>query len=128
MFSEIDKSDDNRISVDEFKQALPDIKRWGVTIEDPDKAFAEVDSDGGGLVLFDEFADWALRKQLDLEARGTAMPFQTRVERDLTPAPAVRRRWTTTTSSPSTRPETSPATTSVRRRAPGPGRPVPRQS
>jgi len=48
-------------------QALPDLRSWGVSVDDPEAAFREIDQDGGGMVLFDEFADWALRKALDLE-------------------------------------------------------------
>ena len=33
---------------------LPKIKEW-------------IDANGGGMLLFDEFADWALKKHLDLE-------------------------------------------------------------
>ena len=32
-----------------------------------DAEFARIDANGGGLILFDEFADWALARKLDLE-------------------------------------------------------------
>lgn len=31
------------------------------------KTFKEVDKNEGGFILFDEFADWAIQKNLDLE-------------------------------------------------------------
>eukprot|EP01084_Bolivina_argentea_P126607 224146_1 len=43
------------------------MSRWGVDLPDPEAAFAEVDLNGGGQVLFDEFAVWALRQGLTLE-------------------------------------------------------------
>jgi len=67
MFDEIDSSDDHRVSYDEFVAALPKIATWGVKVKDPKAAFREIDKDGGGMILFDEFADWALKKQLDIE-------------------------------------------------------------
>jgi len=66
MFEKIDASDDRRVSIDEFTAALPLLAQWGVKVDDPVKAFKEVDEDGGGMILFNEFADWALQKHLDL--------------------------------------------------------------
>lgn len=65
----VDKSDDNKISVDEFKAALPDLSNWGVdvSLDEADAVFAKIDSDKGGAVMFDEFADWAYQHKLDLE-------------------------------------------------------------
>lgn len=34
---------------------------------DAARSFREIDTNRGGIVLFDEFADWALRKGLDLD-------------------------------------------------------------
>lgn len=67
MFGQIDSGGDARINLEEFKQALPKIEAWGVKIEDPDATFATIDTNGGGQLLFDEFADWAIKKELDLE-------------------------------------------------------------
>lgn len=66
MFDQIDGGD-HRMSLDEFKAAIPKIEAWGVKIDDPDATFSEIDSNGGGQVLFDEFADWAIQKGMDLE-------------------------------------------------------------
>ena len=67
MFVQIDTSGDQRVSLDEFKQAIPLIERWGVKIEDPKATFAKIDADGGGMILFSEFASWAIEQGLDLE-------------------------------------------------------------
>ena len=67
MFDEIDDSGDRRIELAEFKKALPKLESWGVKISDPQAAFNEIDTNGGGIILFDEFSHWALEKGLDLE-------------------------------------------------------------
>jgi len=69
MFAVVDKSDDNKLTAEEFKSALPNLKKWGVDIseEDADATFASIDTDKGGAVMFDEFADWAYKHKLDLE-------------------------------------------------------------
>ena len=67
MFDEVDSSDDRRVNFEEFKAALPRIEAWGLKIDNPEAEFKAIDKNGGGIILFDEFADWALRKQLDLE-------------------------------------------------------------
>ena len=51
----------------EFKAAVPTLEKWGVKVSDPAATFAEIDTNGGGQILFDEFCHWAIKKQLDLE-------------------------------------------------------------
>lgn len=36
-------------------------------MSDPQAQWSECDSDGKGMVLFDEFAQWAINKNLDLD-------------------------------------------------------------
>lgn len=67
MFDAIDSSDDRKISKEEFGSALDKLKEWGLSIADRDTEFAKIDTNGGGVVLFDEFADWALKRKIDLE-------------------------------------------------------------
>merc|ERR1712146_511513 len=67
MFESIDTNGNGRMGMEEFKAAVELLGKWGVKIEDPAKAFAEIDKSGGGKVLFDEFCTWALTKSLDLE-------------------------------------------------------------
>ena len=35
MFRELDTSDDQRVSIEEFKKAIPILTKWGVIIKDP---------------------------------------------------------------------------------------------
>ncbi len=58
MFAAIDTSNDKRIERQEFAAAVDFVGKWGLTITDVDATFKEMDADGGGVVLFDEFADW----------------------------------------------------------------------
>ncbi len=66
-FDIVDKDDDRRVSREEFETAIPVMKKWGIEIGDPDEGFKEADKDGHGKVLFIEFCQWAIEKQLDLE-------------------------------------------------------------
>ena len=67
MFDRIDSGDDRRIDLEEFQSSIPMIEGWGLKIEDPEAEFNKIDENGGGQILFDEFADWAIKKGLDLE-------------------------------------------------------------
>ncbi|KAL3682566.1 hypothetical protein R1sor_000588 [Riccia sorocarpa] len=69
MFNKVDTSDDRRVSLDEFKAAVPLLERWGLKIEDAEAEFEKVDANTGGSILFDEFADWALKAHLQLLER-----------------------------------------------------------
>jgi len=65
-FDMIDTSGDNRLRLREFQAALPLMSRWGLKASfdweaNPKAAFAQIDRNGGGVVLFDEFADFCLR-------------------------------------------------------------------
>jgi len=67
MFDRIDTDDDRRISFEEFKIAVPKMAAWGLDMTDVKARWKEVDRNGGGKVLFDEFCNWAIRHNLDLE-------------------------------------------------------------
>jgi Ca2+-binding EF-hand superfamily protein len=67
MFDRIDTNDDKKISFKEFKLAQPLMEKWGVKVSDPEKTFKEIDKNGGGSILFDEFCHWAIKKNLDFE-------------------------------------------------------------
>ena len=66
MFNRIDTEDNKKVNFEEFCTALPLMQEWGVTIEDPEATFAVIDANGGGEILFQEFSDWAIAKNLDL--------------------------------------------------------------
>jgi Ca2+-binding EF-hand superfamily protein len=72
-FSRIDKNGDRRVSIDEFKQAVPMMNKWGLNIKDPSTSFKEADKDGKGMVLFSEFCEWAIKKNLDIDDDDDAM-------------------------------------------------------
>lgn len=66
-FDEIDSSDDHRVTLKEFKQAVPQLEKWGISVPDPDEEFKKIDTNNGGMLLFDEFARWAVAKNLDVD-------------------------------------------------------------
>merc|ERR1711879_794021 len=66
-FDEIDSGDDKRIDYNEFEGSLSLLEDWKIKIDDPVSTFAEIDANGGGQVLFNEFAHWALLKGLDFD-------------------------------------------------------------
>ena len=67
MFEGIDANHDRKVTLIEFKQALPKLEKWGVKITDAGITFRDIDTNGGGVILFDEFSHWAIQKALDLE-------------------------------------------------------------
>eukprot|EP00930_Biecheleria_cincta_P089564 TRINITY_DN788_c0_g1_i4.p1 TRINITY_DN788_c0_g1~~TRINITY_DN788_c0_g1_i4.p1 ORF type:complete len:506 (+),score=150.13 TRINITY_DN788_c0_g1_i4:1355-2872(+) len=64
IFSAMDVSGDRRLSQEEFARAQPLFKQCGCAIEDPEAVFREVDRDKGGMILFEEFAEWSTKKHL----------------------------------------------------------------
>ena len=67
MFCRIDTSDDFKVSLSEFKKALPSLEKWGVKITDPGVEFKKIDKNNSGSIMFDEFCEYAIKKNLDLE-------------------------------------------------------------
>merc|ERR1711892_1177953 len=68
-FDRIDTGDDNRVSKEEFTSEVikETIERWVGPIESMEAEFIKIDKNGGGQILFSEFVDWALEKNLDIE-------------------------------------------------------------
>ena len=66
-FQRTDTSGDHRISLDEFKASISKIERWVGKIRNVEEEFKKIDTNGGGIILFDEFCDWAITMNLDLE-------------------------------------------------------------
>lgn len=66
-FDRIDTNDDRRITIDEFRKALTIMARWNLKIQNPDQVFKQIDKNGGGYILFDEFCQWAIKQNLDLD-------------------------------------------------------------
>ena len=67
MFCRIDTSDDFKVDLKEFKKAMPTLEKWGVKISDPAAEFKKIDKNNSGSIMFDEFCDYAIKKNLDLE-------------------------------------------------------------
>ena len=68
-YNRLDSSDDRRLSLPEFRSGVELLGTWGIDIPEGEvqAEFDSIDTNGGGVILFDEFSDWALKKQLDLE-------------------------------------------------------------
>jgi len=66
-FEAVDDGDDHRISLKEFESSVEMLKEWGVDVDDPIQSFSQIDRNGGGQVLFNEFAAWALKMGLDYD-------------------------------------------------------------
>ena len=68
-YNRLDSSDDRRLSLPEFRAGVGLLAQWGIDVPEADveAEFASIDANCGGIVLYDEFCDWALRKGLDLE-------------------------------------------------------------
>jgi Ca2+-binding EF-hand superfamily protein len=68
IFDSMDIDKDRRVSIDEFRRAVPLLESWGVAVgDDVEGTFATMDSNGGGLVLFEEFCDWAFQNHPDVK-------------------------------------------------------------
>jgi len=78
-FHQIDVSDDQEVDIAEFIKAAPLLRSWGVEVDDPTQQFREMNTDGGGHVLFHEFAGWALRSGLDIWHGRSVYGVQTRL-------------------------------------------------
>ena len=66
-FSRIDEDGNRKISLTEFEDAKGKIMQWVGPIDDMEEEFHNIDVNGGGEILFDEFVEWAITKNLDLE-------------------------------------------------------------
>mmetsp|Transcript_5631 Transcript_5631/g.7494 ORF Transcript_5631/g.7494 Transcript_5631/m.7494 type:complete len:184 (+) Transcript_5631:490-1041(+) len=62
-FLKADTSDDLRVSLEEFKAAMPFLTKETNLPEpkDLEATYREMDADGGGMVLYDEFADFMMK-------------------------------------------------------------------
>jgi hypothetical protein len=62
LYLEVDTSDDGRIEFEEFEAAMPALtKKLGLPLpDDLEKEFEIVDKDAGGMILYDEFADYMM--------------------------------------------------------------------
>eukprot|EP00088_Acartia_fossae_P000032 TRINITY_DN10009_c0_g1_i1.p1 TRINITY_DN10009_c0_g1~~TRINITY_DN10009_c0_g1_i1.p1 ORF type:complete len:243 (-),score=68.67 TRINITY_DN10009_c0_g1_i1:75-773(-) len=66
-FDSIDEGDDRKINKEEFANSKDAIERWVGVIEDMDAEFDSIDVNEGGEILFSEFVEWAMAKDLNIE-------------------------------------------------------------
>jgi len=68
-FDRLDTGEDRRVDKEEFtsEKMKETLEKWVGPIEDLEAEFAKIDTNGGGQILFGEFVDWALEKDLDVE-------------------------------------------------------------
>ena len=43
------------------------ISKWGIDMSNPERQWRKCDKNGAGMVLFDEFCEWAIKNNLDLD-------------------------------------------------------------
>ena len=69
MFQKVDSSGDLKITLEEFKKAIPKMKEWGVEIKENEveKEFNNIKVDNKDTISFEEFCDFAIQKSLDLD-------------------------------------------------------------
>ena len=111
MFQAVDATGDGRLEYAEFERAVPLLESWGATLANPRAGFDAIDTDGHGMILFDEFAAWALR----LAAEGRELDLEDDDENEA-PPPTKR------ASSPATLAAASPASSQRRPLSPSPRR------
>ena len=66
-FKKIDTGSDQRIDVSEFIASKALIEKWVGPISNARAEFENIDINGQGQILFDEFCNWAAKKNLDLD-------------------------------------------------------------
>ena len=66
-FEKLDSDGDRRIGFEEFEKGKDALAKWNIDMSDPEAQWKECDKDGGGKILFSEFCDWAIKKNLDLD-------------------------------------------------------------
>ena len=64
-YMRVDVDDDRRLSLQEWKDHHDKMVKW-VGPFDAEVEFQKIDINNGGMILFNEFCEWALSKDLDL--------------------------------------------------------------
>ena len=66
LFDNIDTGDDRRVDIEEFKAGLSSL---GMELEneEAEAEFADIDKNGGGQILFDEFCTWLAEKKCPVD-------------------------------------------------------------
>ena len=77
-FRAIDASSDQRVDIDEFVAGCATLPRFGIEVKDPRADFARIDVNGGGMILFDEFAHLAIDRHVAGAAEGERATLRAR--------------------------------------------------
>ncbi|CAG8597894.1 8291_t:CDS:2 [Dentiscutata erythropus] len=64
IFQKLDVDHDKRITFEEFKKGHKLIKLQGLSDEELKEEFTKIDTNNGGLILFDEFCIYAAKRKL----------------------------------------------------------------
>ena len=69
MFEKVNRTREPKITLEEFKKAIPRMKEWGVEIKEneAEKEFNNIKEDNKDTISFEEFCDFAIQKSLDLD-------------------------------------------------------------
>ena len=69
IFQKVNSTREPKITLEEFKKAIPRLKEWGVEIKEneAEKEFNNIKVDNKDTISFEEFCDFAIQKSLDLD-------------------------------------------------------------
>lgn len=67
MFSLIDVNGGGLVNEKEFNASFPILITFGIVLENPDQIYKNLDKDGSGTVNLEEFVEYALNNNLDLD-------------------------------------------------------------
>ena len=62
-----DAGEDQRIDLEEFVAAAPQLEQFVGPIANPEDEFNSMDVNGGGQILFDEFLEWAYARKGEID-------------------------------------------------------------
>lgn len=65
VFRRVESQGDDRIDLKEFLSARKTIEKWIGGMIDPEQEFQNLDTNGGGQILFREFCDWSFRRHME---------------------------------------------------------------
>merc|ERR1719401_499771 len=74
-FDEIDTGDDRRVNLEEFMAGSNDILGLGLDEDTLAAEFNKIDANGGGQILFDEFANYIVKRKLEITSPPDASDF-----------------------------------------------------
>jgi len=67
MFSLIDVNGGGLVNEKEFLSSIPILNTFGVKLDNPEQIYKDLDHDGSGTINLEEFVEYALKNNLDLD-------------------------------------------------------------